>query len=193
MLLNEWNGVAASVNFNLDILVGEYAAVVSGQARVLDFGCGYGRITEQLYHSGFENIVGVDSSEQMIARGREDFPYLDLRHYTGQVLPFQNNEFDAVVACAVFTCITDTPSREKTIKELWRVLQPGGTLYLAEFCSEQSIRFTSGFGIAMWHSREQELHDMLDGFDIMLSRVTDASTISGQAGEACHLIARKRS
>ena len=106
MYPNEWNRVAKDVNFNLDIELDCLINEVPHQSRILDFGCGYGRISKQLYDAGYRNLVGVDSSVKMIERGKQEFPELSLEVNSGRTLPFPDGSFDAVVVCGVFTCIT---------------------------------------------------------------------------------------
>ncbi|NAX65255.1 class I SAM-dependent methyltransferase, partial [Vibrio sp. V32_P6A28T40] len=134
---------------------------------------------------------GVDSSKEMINRGLTEYPELDLRYQQDGLFSFSNNYFDAIVVCAVLTCIPVQDSREKVVSELWRVLKPSGVLYLAEFCSIESLHFLSGLGIEMWHSRPKEIEALLSNFSIELSKVSETSTISGHVSNAVHFIARK--
>jgi ubiquinone/menaquinone biosynthesis C-methylase UbiE len=189
--LSKWDNVAETVDFNLEISTEYFTASVPKNAKVLDFGCGYGRITNQLYELGYHHLVGVDASLEMIKRGNSDYSSLDLRHLSGSTLPFSDNEFDSIVTCAVFTCIATQTERKYVIEELHRVLRPNGILYLAEFCSNNSLRFESSTGVPMWHSQQEELELMLEGFNIELSNVVESATMSGHASKASHIIARK--
>ena len=76
--MTSWDCVARKVDFNLQIIEEYIVNSASISSRTLDFGCGYGRITNQIYQLGFKNIAGVDSSEEMIKRGIEEHPTLDL-------------------------------------------------------------------------------------------------------------------
>ena len=189
--MSEWDSVAESVDFNLEILAEDFVKTVPQDAKVLDFGCGYGRIGNQLHHLGYKHLIGVDSSKEMVNRGLIENSHLDLRHILGLILPFADNEFDSIVTCAVFTCIPNQDLRKQILIELRRVLKPDGVLYLAEFCSDESYRFTSGAGVPMWHSQLSELKDILDGFNVEQSQVVESSTMSGHASHASHIFARK--
>ncbi|EKO3929388.1 class I SAM-dependent methyltransferase [Vibrio metschnikovii] len=186
-----WDHVADHVDFNLEISVEDFLISIPRNGKVLDFGCGYGRISNQLQKLGYKDLVGVDSSKEMINRGLTDYPELDLRYQQDGLLSFSDNYFDAIVVCAVLTCIPVQDSREKVVSELWRVLKPNGVLYLAEFCSIKSLHFLSGLGIEMWHSRPKEIEALLSNFSIELSKVSETSTISGHVSNAVHIIARK--
>jgi SAM-dependent methyltransferase len=48
----------------------EWLAGMGRSARVLDYGCGYGRVMAELGHHGFEDVLGVDISAALIERGR---------------------------------------------------------------------------------------------------------------------------
>ncbi|MDE1330494.1 class I SAM-dependent methyltransferase [Vibrio aestuarianus] len=189
--MSEWDSVADQVNFNLRISACDFVAAVPFESKVLDFGCGYGRITKEISGLGYHKVVGIDSSKEMVNRGLSECPELDLRHLSTEILPFSDDEFDSIILCAVLTCIPDQSSRNNVLRELHRVLKPQGIIYLAEFCSDQSLRFVSGTGVSMWHSSKVELEGGLKDFYIESSRLVDNPTMSGHESKASHIIARK--
>jgi SAM-dependent methyltransferase len=73
--------------------------------RVLDLGCGSGELTAQIAQRG-AHVVGVDSSPEMIERGRARFPHLDLQLADGHELDFAQR-FDAVFSNAALHWMTD--------------------------------------------------------------------------------------
>ncbi len=189
--MSDWDCVAELVNFNLPISSAAFIATVPFESNILDFGCGYGRITQEISELGYSKIIGIDSSQEMINRGLSDYPKLDLRHLPTEALPFANDEFDAIVLCAVLTCIPNQNARNNVLSELNRVLKPQGIIYLAEFCSEQSIRFISSTGVPMWHSTKKELEGLLEDFSIVCSTQSHCPTMSGQHSKVSHIFARK--
>lgn len=191
--MSNWNDVAEKVEFNLQLISDLLINTVPYSSHILDFGCGYGRITNELYDLGYNNIVGVDSSLEMINRGKNAFPFLELSHLKGDRLPFSDASFDAVVTCAVFTCIVDMNVRSNVISELVRILKPNGVMYLVEFCSDESVFFTSGVGIPMWHGTQSEIENIVNGFKITKSIVVNNQTMTGHKSKACHVVARKAS
>lgn len=96
-----------------------------GDERILDAGCGSGRITGKLaamVPSG--EVVGVDSSAEMIALARERFTGLDLRQ--GDLLELEaTGEFDLVFSNAVFHWITN---HERLFEVLAGALRSGGRI-----------------------------------------------------------------
>ncbi|MER0398987.1 class I SAM-dependent methyltransferase [Vibrio vulnificus] len=189
--MNNWNPVANKVQFNLEISTKDLIDHAPISSSILDFGCGYGRISNQLYSLGYRKIVGVDSSEEMINRGGIDFPHLDLRFSNADTLPFPDAKFDVVFTCAVFTCIDQLEKRQRVFDELTRVTKSNGIIYMAEFSSPQSTKFVSGQGVPMWHSSHHELEKLASKLVIEVSRQTDTNTMTGHKSGASHIIARK--
>ena len=67
-----WDSVAKSVNFTLNIDLQEFRNHVPLNSTILDFGCGYGRVTNKLFNLGYESVVGIDTLFEMIARGNHE-------------------------------------------------------------------------------------------------------------------------
>ncbi|KUJ68862.1 methyltransferase type 11 [Streptomyces albus subsp. albus] len=102
------------------------------EARILDYGCGYGRLAAELDALGYLRVCGVDPSAALVARGRVEHPGLDLRQLDGLPLPFADGEFDAALLFAVLTCVPEERVQRETVAELARVVRPGGVLYLSD-------------------------------------------------------------
>ncbi|WP_345887330.1 class I SAM-dependent methyltransferase [Shewanella algae] len=96
-----WDKVANQVNFNLQ----RFCHLVKPDARILDFGCGYGRIAKQLKQLGYPEVLGVAPSAAMIKRGLSLYPDIDLIQLPQLPLPFADETFDVVLSCAVLTCM----------------------------------------------------------------------------------------
>jgi len=116
------------------------AAMVSADQRgtVLDFGCGTGASSIVLLRHGFDRVVGVDVCDRSLAiarvRARDHgldcaASFLHVEDTTS--LPFPDCEFEVVLCNAVFEHIPP-PSRPSHIREVWRVLKPGGVLMISE-------------------------------------------------------------
>jgi SAM-dependent methyltransferase len=192
-----WNDVARSIAFTLPIDAAQLGMLVATTGRILDLGCGYGRVAAQLRQLGHANVVGYDTSEEMIRRAAHDYPDLDLVHYTGLPLPEHSNCFDAVVACALLTSITEAAEREAIVAELYRVLAPAGVIHVTEFLRSPTFSYTgdgvcsSSLGIKMKHYREDELLNLLDPFEtISVERIT-VPTLTGKEAVAVQYFGRK--
>jgi trans-aconitate methyltransferase len=93
--------------------------------RILDLGCGDGRLTGRIATSGAE-VVGVDASPAMVeAACRRG---LDARVLSADALPF-DSEFDAVFSNATLHWVLEPA---KAIAGVYRALKPSGR-FVAEF------------------------------------------------------------
>lgn len=102
------------------------AALVPGE-RVLDAGCGTGNLLRGL-PQGVERH-GVDASEAMLRRAERRCPGAAIaRADLDGTLPFPDGHFDAVLSSNVLYAV---PRPQHTLRELHRVLRPGGRLVLA--------------------------------------------------------------
>lgn len=191
MLEGSWDTVATDVDFNLEIDRARFLGMIDRKAKVLDFGCGYGRISNELTECGYTDVMGVDPSYAMIERGRKAFPGLPLLHSDRLDLPFDENAFDAVIICAVLTCIPSLEERSRVAAEIIRVLKPGGIVHISEFCSEESKDFISGRGLPMRHSSPKELRDVFAGFFCVHDEVVSASTMSGESASSYRAFIRQ--
>ncbi|MDH4176362.1 MAG: methyltransferase domain-containing protein [Thermoleophilia bacterium] len=93
---------------------------------VLDVGCGEGELAERIQGELGATVVAIDQSARMVeisrARG------VDAGVADAQRLPFEDGEFDVVLAAWVLHHVRDIPA---TLVELRRVLRPGGRLVAA--------------------------------------------------------------
>ncbi len=99
----------------------EAAATLSPDDWILDAGAGQGRFRLDYTHT---NYVGVD-----LAVGDTTWDYGDLNSICDlQWLPFRDNKFDAALCIQV---LEHVPEPLGILKEISRVLKPGGKLYLS--------------------------------------------------------------
>ncbi len=177
---DNWDKVAHQVDFNLPIDRDRFCSIVGLKSKILDFGCGYGRIMKELIDCGYTDVVGIDPSSAMVERGLATFPELSLSHSNRAALPFADGSFDAVVACAVFTCIPSHEDRFKAASEIARVLKPSGFLHISEFCSEEARAFTSGLGMHMHYSKVEEMQNLFKMFKCVYEEVIGTTTMDGK-------------
>ncbi|WP_169986795.1 class I SAM-dependent methyltransferase [Microbispora sp. H10836] len=103
--------------------------------RILDVGCGTGYLTRILAPvvtpSG--HVTGVDPSPPMVEYARRRAPgNCTYVVGEGQSLPFPDGSFDAVVSSLAVHHIPGD-ARPRALREMFRVLRPGGRLVIAEF------------------------------------------------------------
>ncbi|HEX3558233.1 MAG TPA: bifunctional demethylmenaquinone methyltransferase/2-methoxy-6-polyprenyl-1,4-benzoquinol methylase UbiE [Pyrinomonadaceae bacterium] len=105
-------------------------------ARVLDVACGTGDLSLMLASAGARSVVGLDFCRPMleIARRKASEGTLSVQFIEGDALrlPFADESFD--VATIAFG-LRNLSSVEEGLRELRRVLRPGGLLTVLEFSS----------------------------------------------------------
>jgi ubiquinone/menaquinone biosynthesis C-methylase UbiE len=113
--------------------------------RVLDFGCGSGRLLRQfLDEARLAEFHGSDIDEEMVSWVRKHLcpPIADVRVNREQPpLDYPDDHFDLVTALSVFTHIADGWS--DWLLEIRRVLKPGGLL-IATFLDSIVLRGLTG-------------------------------------------------
>jgi SAM-dependent methyltransferase len=101
----------------------------AGRARVLDFGCGIGRLARP-FASRFEEYLGVDVAEGMVQRARE--LHADLPNCTFVVSSapdlalFRDASFDLVYSNLVLQHLPHPAAVEGYLREFLRVVRPDG-------------------------------------------------------------------
>jgi SAM-dependent methyltransferase len=118
-----WNDVAWTKEFTHSVDLTLLREWLPLDSRILDFGCGYGRVCHELVQAGYRDVVGVDSSAEMIRRGRQQYPGLRLEARGLSELSFPANSFDAVLLIAVLTCIPEDSGQRALIAELKALLR----------------------------------------------------------------------
>ena len=103
-----WDRVADQKHFSHPLRLDWLEKYSNRQARILDYGCGYGRTLAELSNAGYENLFGMDFSEAMLRRCRREVPQSKLIRNDGNALPLKYSSFDAVLLFAVLTCIPDS-------------------------------------------------------------------------------------
>jgi SAM-dependent methyltransferase len=108
--------------------------------RILDAGCGSGRNLPYFLRHGFD-VCAVDETPNAVVQVRalaaDLAPGLSPANFRAEALEslsFSAGDFDAVIASAVLHFARDRGHFEAMVRELWRVLRPGG-LFFARLAS----------------------------------------------------------
>ena len=210
MLAQEyWNDIGARKVFKDPLYLDKLSPFVSPTDQIVEYGCGYGRMMRILKSAGYHNLIGFDFASNMIKRGFNENPDLDLRllEKTG-VIPCTDESVDALVMSTVLCCITNERELENLIHEIQRVLKPNGALYITDFliCEHPRYqeKYTSGlqrFGIwgiyttnenlTVRHYTTSSIMNLLKSFDIQWFEQFDFKTMNQNPARTFHCIAQK--
>ena len=110
-------------------------AVVRPGDTVLDAACGTGDLAIADKKAGAGKVTGLDFSEQMLARARRKAP---LEWVQGDLLalPFDDAAYDAAT---VGFGVRNVEDLERALRELRRVLRPGGRLAILEITTPRGV------------------------------------------------------
>ncbi len=120
---------------------------------ILDFGCGAGRVIRHWNNLKDPLLHGTDYNADLIAwcQRNLNFAQFQTNSFTGS-LRYPDGNYDFIYALSVFTHLTE-PQQFFWIRELSRVLKPGGYLfitvhgerfYLPRLLPEDQVRFKRG-------------------------------------------------
>lgn len=106
---------------------------------ILDAGCGSGRNLHWFIQNDY-TINGIDSDEVAIGALKNHYPDQSNSFSVAAVerTGFSEHHFDHIICCAVLHFANDTAHFKSMLCELFRILKPGGTLF---------IRMASDIGI----------------------------------------------
>jgi SAM-dependent methyltransferase len=147
MNLREWFGGIDIYLFDL-LLKGH----ITSEMKLLDAGCGGGRNLTYFFKSGFD-VYGVDQSPAAIADIRSLAaalaPSLSAENFLIEAvekMSFADSAFDVVLSSAVLHFARDENHWDQMVREMWRVLKPGGILFarLASTVGIDGIRLIEG-------------------------------------------------
>lgn len=203
-----WNSTGAGKTFTHPLDTA-WLSRLEPNARVLDYGCGYGRLTGELHRRGFAAVEGVDLSPALITRARQQWPAVRFSVIDAPpTVPDPDESHDAVLLFAVLTCIpTDTGQRE-LLTELRRLLRPGALLYVSDMCLQPDARnraryeayaekygvygvFETGDGAVCRHHDPTWLRSLLTGLDQLAHRQIPVTTMNGHPAQITQILAQK--
>jgi ubiquinone/menaquinone biosynthesis C-methylase UbiE len=153
---------------------------------VLDYGCGVGRWT-LWFAPQVRRVVGVDLSPKMVDAARRaadeaGIQNVEHHHLDGMPLPFEDGAFDLVNAVWVLRYVTDDKELARTVRELCRVVRPGGYVTFIEMIAERAPEYKEHegdfSGAAVYRMLEQ-YRSLFEGcgMTVQESAVSSASTL----------------
>lgn len=102
------------------------------RGRLLNVGCGHGADFPP-FKDGFE-LYGVDFSPEMLKYAQkyaEKYSFkVDLTQADVRTLPYSDDSFNWVIAVATYHHLEGKDEQLKALREMWRVLKPGGEAFI---------------------------------------------------------------
>jgi SAM-dependent methyltransferase len=147
----------------------------------VDAGCGEGRLTRDLTALG-HHVVAVDAAPTMVRHAREAHPAGDYRVASAEELPLGEASADLVVA---FMSLQDMDDPDAAVREVRRVLEPGGRFCVAlvhpinsagKFASDE---FDAAFVIAGSYRERQRYVEMVERAGLAMTFTSDHRSLEG--------------
>ncbi len=161
--------------------VADVAQVQPGH-RVLDVACGTGALSREVASRmrSTGHVVGIDPSPGMVAVARQLAPAIEWREGVAEALPFPDQSFDAVVSQFGLMFFTD---RRQALREMYRVLAPGGRLAVVVWDSLDNIPAYANVVVLLERTAGQQAAEALRA-PFVLGNRNDLATLFWDAGVA---------
>jgi SAM-dependent methyltransferase len=203
-----WNEVAESKTFTHPINIELINQFLNKQSIIIDFGCGYGRIVNELKDLGFQNVCGFDTSKELIARGKAE-NNLSLYHIENpKELLVEDNSVDCIILFAVLTCIPSNEGQINLINLLLSKLKNGGIIYISDYyLQEKSVEveryeylngdennfgvFKLPEGVTFRHHTKEWIKILMKDFEILTENPLIVKTMNGNIGNGFQIIGKK--
>jgi len=126
----------------------------AGSTLLIDLGCGTGRFTVPLAEQWGASVIGVDPSQKMLREAAH--------HSRSRRIAYREGEAESIplganVAALIFmsNAIHHVKSLDQALREMWRVLQPHGIVFIRNYSLEnlESLPYLQFFPEAMHISR----------------------------------------
>lgn len=121
---------------------------ITPQTAILDLCCGAGQTTRYLVEKS-DRVTGLDASPFAIQRAQKNVPQADYIEAFAENMPFPDATFD-LVHTSVALHEMKPEQLQAILKEVYRVLQPGGIFAFIDFHKPHNPLFWPGLATFLW-------------------------------------------
>ena len=140
---------------------------IGAETKVLDLCCGSGQATQYLVKSS-QDVMGLDISPVSLQRAQRNVPQAKYVEALAEEIPFPDAEFD-LVHTSVAMHEMKPAVLQQILKEVYRVLKPGGVFALVDFHKPTNLLFWPGLSLFLllfetqtsWQLLETDLIELL--------------------------------
>ncbi|MBW4574877.1 MAG: class I SAM-dependent methyltransferase [Aphanothece sp. CMT-3BRIN-NPC111] len=152
---------------------------INSETKVLDLCCGSGQATQVLVEYS-QDVTGLDASPLSLKRARQNVPQAQYVEAFAEEMPFPDHQFDLVHTSVAMHEMKPEQLR-KILKEVYRVLKPGGVFALVDFHAPTNWLFWPGLSLffvlfeteTAWQLIKTDLPGLLEeiGFKVSAARL----------------------
>ncbi|MDD3184281.1 MAG: class I SAM-dependent methyltransferase [Anaerostipes sp.] len=137
---------------------------VRDQDNILDIGCGTGEFLDELTKWRDAVGYGLDLSEENIEKATKMYPDLHFSVGTSENLSAYEDDMFRIVT--VSSAFANFPDQQEFIKDVARILAPGGRFYIGEFALPGAVRVARNIVAKVLPSKERmpSTYEFLDMF-----------------------------
>jgi len=208
--LEYWNAAGPTKTFAHPVNVTQLGQLLTPSSRILDYGCGYGRVLGVLHENKFLNLIGVDPAVEMIAIARRRFPSIAFEVLDDfRTVPLPDDSVDAILLFAVLTCVPSDEGQRAIVDEATRLLRSTGLLYISDMYlqadSRNIERYQLGFqkygiegvfdlpeGVTVRHQRREWIDELTRDYTFIAADEIQLQTMNGHAASGFQWLGRKR-
>lgn len=121
---------------------------ISQESKILDLCCGSGQSTRFLVEYS-QQVTGLDISPVSLARAKRNVPQAHYVEGMAEQMPLADQQFDLVHTSAALHEMSPT-QLQAIIREVDRVLKPGGKFILTDFHQATNPLFLPGLWLFLW-------------------------------------------
>ncbi|HBL12756.1 MAG TPA: SAM-dependent methyltransferase [Cyanobacteria bacterium UBA11162] len=133
---------------------------ITHETRVLDLCCGSGQATRFLVEYS-QNVTGLDVSLVSLQRAKRNVPQAQYVEGFAEDMPLPDNQFD-LVHTSVAMHEMPPAILQQILKEVYRVLKPGGVFALVDFHKPTNLLVWPGVALFLWLFETQTAWQLLE-------------------------------